>query len=336
MKNFLKKQMRKKSFRFIVIGFIAGLALWNANSLVTGKIGTMFVPREISKDYYVYREFINSQDEYFRVLGIPVPSKWMVYTNKHPKMSLVDLTREAWQEFAIPHIDGHPERNERWLLSPLEQDFSERLLDVSAIRYIAIPRDDAKNADDFFGAYGERKVFLAHLDAMPFLHRIDAKTGEIIIYENPDARPHIYLTNEKESIEKEIPYTPTDFQFISPSQYNIKNITLAENLETYLNFSESYHPDWKIRVGDFSWWDSLWDKQYFLSDEYHIKNDAGLNSFILPEEVLKSEKSLTLFFRPQAHLYLGLIFSSSLFFICIGYLLWVSFRFLKLRKKPKK
>lgn len=338
MKYFSKKWLNVKLLRCLAVAGIALLALWNTNSLVTGEIGTMFTPRHISDEYYRYRQFINAQNEYFRVLGIPVPSKWMVYTNRHPKVSMVDLTRGPWENFAIPHIDGHPERNERWLLSPLEQDFSDRLLDVSSIRYVVIPRDDPENADDFFGAYGERKVFLSHLDSLEYLKRIDPGTGDIVVYENTDVRPHLYLTQEPETIEKTIPFVPVDFSFVSPSQYTIQissypfdAVGQGENID--INFSESYHPDWKLRKGEFSWWSSLWEDNYFLPDSYHRKNDAGLNSFSLPKEMVENGETFTLFFRPQAHLYMGLILSGLVFAISIGYLLWKGISYLVQRKK---
>ena len=323
--------------RYAAVAGIAGLALWNANLLVTGRIGTMFVPREIHEDYYRYREFINGQQEYFRVLSVPVPSKWMVYTNRHPKAGLVDLMRGPWEEFSLPAMDGHPEREERKELSPLEQGFSDRLLDVSAIRYVAVPRDDPDNADDFFGAYGDRDVFLAHLDALPYLRRIDAGTGSVVVYENVDARPHLYLTGEPETIRHEVPMREVTYEAVSPSEYRVEipakllanphpNSLLEGEGVLYLNFAESYHPGWKVRIGDFSWWDALRRPGYFLPDELHIGNGAGLNTFRLDRDSLvpggDGAVRLTVFFRPQAYLYLGLGISGAVLAACLGYLGW--------------
>ena len=337
--------MREKGIlclRYAAVVGIAGLALWNANSLVTGRIGTMFIPREIVPDYYRYREFINDQPEYFRVLSVPVPSKWMVYTNRHPKAGLIDLMRGPWEEFSLPAMDGHPEREERKALSPLEQGFSDRLLDVSAIRYVVVPRDDPDNADDLFGAYGDRDVFLAHLDALPYLRRIDAGTGSVVVYENADARPHLYLTGEPETIRRDVSTREVTYEAVSPSEYRVEISeevlsTLPES--AYLDFSESYHPGWKVRVGEFSWRDALRRPEYFLPDAIHAENDAGLNTFRLDRDSLvpggDGVVRLTVFFRPQAHLYLGLWISGGVLVLCLVFLIraWLPRRVGDGRKK---
>ena len=324
---------------------IAGLILWNANSLVTGRIGTMFIPREIHSDYYRYREFINGQPEYFRVLSVPAPSKWMVYTNTHPRVSAVELMRGSWGDFALPSMSGHPERNERKVLSPLEQGFSDRLLDVSAIRYVVVPRDDPANADVMFNDYGKRDVFIMHLDDLPYLSRVDAGTGSVVVYENADVRPHLYLTDEPETIREDVSIRKVSYEMVSPSEYRVeisdKDLYPLRPSDTspsrggggkemegeevlYLNFAERYHPGWKIRIGAFSWWDALWDKDYFAPDEYHSENDAGLNTYRLDRSELTPDKDgivrITLFFRPQSYLYLGLGISGAILVACITYL----------------
>jgi len=321
--------------RYGAVGIIAGLCLWNANSLVTGRIETMFTPREIHDEYYRYREFINAQDEYFRVLSIPVPSKWMVYTNTHPKVSMVDLVRGDWKEFSLPAIGGHPERNERKWLSPLERDFSNQLLDRSAIRYVVVPRDDPENADDFFGAYGKRDIFLAHLDGLEYLQKIDVGTGDVVVYKNEGARPHIYTTKEIKSLEEDELITEVSFLSISPSEYRISlPIMDEENREgLYVNFSEKYHPDWRVRIGEFHWWDVFQEENYFLSSEYHYKNEAGLNTFFIPKEEVEKDTTITLFFRPQAYLYGGLIISGGVFALCFVFVVYAFVKSVRRRRK---
>lgn len=311
--------------RYAAVAGIAGLALWNANSLVTGEIGTMFVPRQIVPEYYRYREFINIQPEYFRVLAVPVPSKWMVYTNLHPKASMVDMMRGDWSGFSLPSMDGHPERNERKLISALEQGFSDRLLDVSAIRYVVVPRDDPENADDFFGAYGDRDILLSHLDALPYLRRLETGTGDVVVFENADARPHLYATAEPDTMTAAVPMSEVSYEAVSPSEYRVRipaEAFPAEGDAAWLDFSEAYHPDWKIRLGGFSWWESLRSPGYFVDDSAHIRTDAGLNAFRIPKPTDGEAVELTVFFRPQAHLYLGLIVSGAVLAACLGFLGW--------------
>lgn len=329
MKFFLKN---KEWFRYGVIAVIAFLCLWNTNSLLSGKIETMFVEREISEEYFLYREFMEQQGDYFRVLSVPVPSKWMTYTNIHPKVSLVDLVRGPWDMFSLPKMGGHPERDERKWLSPLEQNFSDRLLDISSIAYVVVPRDDPQNADDFFKDFGKRDTFIRLLDSFSYLEKIDIGTEDLVIYKNAGSRPHIYTTFEEESLYENISFESIPFSTISPSQYRVsipsEKLLTEDDAMLYVHFSEKYHPDWKLYIGDFSWWKVLFDTSYSLDDNFHYENVAGLNSFALPKNFLEETSSeITIFFRPQAYLYGGLIISGFIFALCLGYIFFLLFTF---------
>lgn len=145
-------------------------------------------------------------------------------------------------------------------------------------------------------------------------------------------RPHIYITKEKETIYWEVPYEKVEFEQKNPTQYKIslKNVSLP----VYLNFSESFHPDWKLRAGDFNWLRVIMKKNYFLPDDFHAKNNANLNSFKIDPEFIKQNHpgsytenpdgsinlDLTLYFKPQSYFYLGLIISSATLVGCLGYL----------------
>jgi hypothetical protein len=322
MKRFLSSLWMRYA---LVIG-IACLCVYNAHSLVTGEIGTMFTPRHISEDYYRYREFINAQEEYFRVLSIPVPSKWMVYTNSHPKVSMVDLVRGDWKAFSLPSLGGHPERSERKWLSPLEQSFSNRLLDMSAIRYVVVPRDDPENADDFFGAYGDRDVFLRHLRELPYLRLIDVGTGDVTVFENDNVRDHIYATHEEESLLRDVPAISLVYRMISPSEYHIDAHSLRKALngnDGYVHFAERFDGNWKMYRGEVSWWQIIRGSVQEVAKNNHVQNEAGLQTFYISQEDVKGDDTVfTLFFRPQAFLIGGLFISGAVAILCVSILIF--------------
>jgi hypothetical protein len=166
----------------------------------------------------------------------------------------------------------------------------------------------------------------------------------MLIYENENYKPHIYFTPKKETINSNISYENVHFQSISPTKYEVTIRSLSKSI--YLNFSESFHPDWNIHVGQFNWLHSLKDSEYFISDKYHFKNDAELNSFILDPKYIKQtfpkdiqinkdgsiDAKLTLYFRPQSYIYLGLIIGGIVLLssvICLFYL----FIYVQKRKK---
>ena len=111
----------------------------------------------------------------------------------------------------------------------------------------------------------------------------------------------------------------------------------------YLDFAESFDPNWVVRVGNFNWFSVLTSKNYFVANSNHFKDDAGLNSFLIsPEEVCKEfactrnasgtyDMSVTLYFRPQSYFYLGLIISGATLLSCLGYL---AFAFFRRKKEP--
>jgi hypothetical protein len=134
------------------------------------------------------------------------------------------------------------------------------------------------------------------------------------------------MTKGKETVRSDEFFEKVDFKFENPAEYAVSLRGISESV--YVNFTEKYHPDWKIRFGDFDWFDVLRKKGQFLSDEEHFETDANLNSFhIDPVEicrpmnngVCKKNKDgsydlyFTLYFKPQAHFHFGLIVSSVVF-----------------------
>lgn len=323
------EKLNRKIILIIIFISVAGLFLWNAKPILTGKLGYMFIPRKIPKEYITLKDYVFNQNEFFRIFWIPHPSHWGAYSNLHPKISNWDIIAYDWKKFSSGG-----------LFDPLNQKYSNQLFDVSSIKYVVIPLDDPKNADDFFDYMGKRGIYVTGANKIEFLKRIYIPAGDIAVFENFNYRPHIYATDGKETITRYIPFQKTEFKFIHTTEYKISIKNLYTSL--YLNFSENFHPDWKLRLGEFSWYKVLTEKNYFLPEKLHFENDAGFNSFYLNPKTICQQFStsscmqnsngsydinLTLYFRPQSYVYLGLIVSAIVFFTCIAYL---SFALLKM------
>ena len=285
----------------------AMLFLWNAKPMITGELGTLFVSRQVPKDYLIVKDFILGQPEYFRTLSIPTATRWTPYNNNHPLLS----------------SDGHTVNNLK---------LTNELLDISSVKYVFIPLEDKINDDNFFEYMGKRQNFINQLNKLNYLKKINIGTKEIVVYENNDYRPHIYITDKKETIYKNVSYEKIDFSFVSPTEYKVNLKTVSEPI--YLNFSESFHPDWKIRVGELNWLKVIIDKNYFLPDKIHFQNDAELNSFYLDPRDLCNKKTcsnvnLTLYFQPQSYVYFGGIISLLTFISCLMFFI---LEFVKLKR----
>ena len=309
----ISNNKKRIMFSLIVIILTSFLFLWNSKSMITGELGTLLVQREIPNDYLVVKDFLSKQKEYFRTFWIPTNSRWSHRLNTMPVVSNYNNNADHWQTYVV---DG----NQAYI-----KKFANQLFDISSIKYVIIPLEDKANDDNFFEYLGKRKNFIDQVNKLSYLKRINIGTKEIIVYENKDYRPHIYLTDKKETIYKNIPFQKVDFQYKNPTEYKIylKNISKP----VYLNFSEAYHPYWKIRVGEFHWFKVLTEKNYFLPDKYHFKNDALLNSFLIdPKSVCKNNLNcninLTLYFAPQSYVYLGGIISLTTFVGIIGYFIF--------------
>ena len=319
---------------------IVFLFLWNTKPLITGEIERLFKPRHIPNDYLILKDFILRQPKYFRILWAPKHSRWSICLNHHPKVNLLTITcHKKWKGLA--DYDQYGDRvskkislpNKKRMINIFKQSFSNNFIDIASIKYVIIPIRDIANDDNFFRYYDPRDAYIKEISKISYLEKVDLDTEELVIFENKDFRPHLYITNEEETIYKNIDYQEIDYQFKNPTEYKIRLKNLFQPI--YLNFSENYHPDWKIRVGKFYWFEVLRDKYYFLADGFHFENNAFFNSFLIDPEYIKSHYSssfyqenpdgsidleLTLFFRPQAHLYLGLIISLITLASCLGYL----------------
>jgi len=346
----LNKNKIKKYKKYILVILIASIFLWNAKPVVTGEIKTLFVSRNIPNDYLVFKDYILKQPEYFRTYWTPRDSRWGIYMDSKPKVSNVDIIQADWRTY----VDYEKNKSSfaDQIIDVYKKDFSDKLFDVSSVKYIIVPLQDKKNDDDFFAYYGGqtdsniRQWYINELDKISWLKKINIGAKNLVIYENENYRDHLYLTSEQESIYKNINPENVAYQFKNPTEYKISLKNVKEN--TYLNFSEKYHPDWSLRVGDFNWFNVLTNKNYFIDNRYHSENDAMLNSFLIDPSYIKQnfDKSyykenpdgsidveLTLYFKPQSYFYLGLIISGTTLLGCLGYLGW---DFVKRRKEKKK
>ena len=338
--------------KYLLIFLISFVFLWNAKPIITGEIGSMFVPRQIPNDYLVLKDYILKQPEYFRTFWTPNNPRWAIYTNEKPIISDVNVIGREWEK----NVSLNPE----YINLPVNEQITEifkikganELFDISSIKYVIVPIRDFTNDDDFFIYYGGsenaniRERYISELDKVEWLKKIDIGTKDLVVYENENFKPHIYMTKERETIYQELPYEKVDFEQKNPSRYKVHLKNVSEPF--YLNFSESYHPDWKVEIGNFNWFSAILGKNYFLKGENHMKNNAGLNSFYIDPGYVCNDNNctknedgsynfdLTLYFKPQSYFYLGLIISGITLIGITGYLVYDFKKRRKLQNKEIK
>jgi len=340
------KNTRFKNFlKYFLIILIIFVSTWNARLMINGKLDSLFVSKKIPEDYLILKKFIEKQPDYFYTLWVPNPSQWALFTNQHPVAGLDSLVQDwVWRDKISQNFfnGNNPIMNELTFI--LKQKYSNQLLKNSSFKYVVIFLDDKERTEQYynlFDLYGYRDFFIKDLDKINYLKKINIGTKDLVIYENKNFKPLLYTTNEKETIYDNIPSQSIEYDFKSSTEYkmHIKNISHS----MYLNFAQTYNPEWKLKSGSFNWLTSLWDKNYFLPDKNHFKNTANLNSFFIdPEKICQQTPNcyknldgsydieLTLYFKPQSYFYLGLIISSTTLFCCFTYL---GYDLIKKRKK---
>ena len=336
LQNWIKSKLKIFSKYFLTI-LIIFLFLWNTKPLISGEIGSLFIPRQIPGDYLVFKDFILKQDGFFRTFWTPTYSSWSIFTKQKPEVSNVVVMGGEWKK--------NVSLNTEYINLPINEQITEVfkikganfLFDISSIKYVIVPIRDFANDNDFFIYYGgEEKTnirgwYISELDNVEWLKKIDIGTDDLVIYENENFKPHIYMTKEQETIYQELPYEKVAFEQKNPSEYKIhlKNVSSS----FYLNFSESYHSDWDLKIGNFNWSSAILEKNYFLESENHMKNNAGLNSFYIDLSSISKNNytknrdgsynvDLTLYFKPQSYFYIGLIVSGLTLIVMAGYLVY--------------
>jgi len=334
--------------KYALIGVIALLFAWNAKPLITGEIDQMFRQRQVPPPYLALNDTIGRQPGYFRLLTVPRSSRWLMSTNLHPKINAGELDDLAVTESveAAGH-DVDPTTGDQGPYS-LGKVYLDNLLDAAAVKYVIVPMEGADSGENVYYNLGlGADYFVAELDKLNYLRKTDSGAGGFAVYENEGAKPHIYLTREKESLESRVPFEEAAFQAVSPSEYRVSLRGLAA--PAFLNFSDVFDPQWKLHAGGFNWTAALFGgRDYFFPDDRHSKNAVGFNSFLLDPEDIRAhcrdgqcrvdpdgsiDAELTLYFWPQGVFVAGSMVSAAALLGCLSLLACEYFR-RKRRRAP--
>lgn len=323
---------KRRWFMTASLLLVMSIIFFNAKTIATGDIGTMFIPRDVPKEYSELNAFLTSQKEYSRVLWFPHVNRFGISTNTHPAVSMLLNIDTTFADFST----SKQKKLEDHLYDPFNTHDFNFLLDKQSIQYIVVPSNLVW--DDVKSPWRNPENFIDKLDTVSFLKKLDIPSlvqDNIYVYENENYRPHIYLTQKEETIRQEVAFEKADFEFKNPTEYSLDLKNISE--PTYINFSEKYHPDWRVCIGECHWFDALAKKDYFLPDSFHSENDATLNSFLLDPEYIKKNfpkdaytvnpngsinLELTLYFKPQAYYFVGLLVSISAFIVSIIFLVY--------------
>lgn len=295
--------LKQKIYNFIgllIVLFVTIVTFTNTAMFINGSVGSLFVSRSIPDEYIQLANQIYNQNSYFRTLWIPVDSRWSYFDNKNPKISMNNLESLFLDslKYAGPNQDK--------TLYLLQQEYSQDLINSLNIKYIIVPARDHNNDDDFWIYYGGlrnpniREYYDTELSKIPWLQKLH-NYRDLYVYENISFKDLINIS------DKNLEY---NWQKIDNSTYLV-NIDRYNGNQFYIEFSQSYHPDWGLSVYDNS------NLLIYKSDESVVKPEKGIygtNNFKLDSskicKTLCPDKiSLILHFKPQYYLNLSLTVS---------------------------
>lgn len=309
-----RKRIFPSAVSFVLV---AVLTAYIGLPIMKGYAKTIFTPVEpYDKDYEILNSFlVEKQSEgYFRTLYIPTGSSHARISATMPVVHFTSLHSEWYTTLERRHILGAKSLVDLFMFPEIDT-----ILDHDAIRYVILPKKHTELENNPYYWYENKDIYKAQLDVLPYLRKITIGTEEIDVYENANYRPHIYTTENKDSLFSLEPYKKTIYSFDSPTQYTVRLTSLKSPV--YLNFSEAYNPDWHIAAGKMNWLDYVLPGERMIPDIFHFQNDTHLNSFYISPDYIRKNMTpadydvnsdgslnvhLTIYFRPQSYFLIGL------------------------------
>lgn len=280
--SFMEKTWKIKNS--LVIVCLVFILLWGflIRDSILGKVKGTLYPVQISSSYQKLADKLTQENEYSRTLWIPNYQTLGYFSNTHPRISTGEF-------FAA----SSPAR----LYNILKDNNTEKILQESSIRYVIVPDDishkifinDRKYDEDLY-----RKT-LRDIKALKYLSKIDG-FGRIGVFEVKNPKGHFW------GVGRNIKVSP---QYSSPTKY-ILNIKNAQKGDVVI-FTDSFD----------SFWEAVGDGQKLQSQEFKVSKTIVYNSFVLNKA---GSYSLTIIYKPQQWLMMGMTVSAACFLIIIFYL----------------
>jgi len=289
------------SRKIIVYILIFVIFIINTKPLLDKSFGTLFAERNIPNDYVIFNNWYKSIDKGHRVLWVPVNSKWGLYSNTSPAITLAYLDT-ANQDLKWRDDYDNFQNHNSVISDLLAQKFSPNLIENSNIKYIVLPLEDNANDDNFFGNYhNDRKYYYSVLKSLSYVREIDIGAEEIKVFEAKSVINKIYGINNEVS-----------YEYITPFLYRVyldKN-----NKDNEIVFSEAYDASWglyyddKSRFTNCKYLNCLFEilrmKKIEADHQVYFPN---INYFSVNSDISSENNTVLLFYKPQKIYMIGLI-----------------------------
>lgn len=298
----------------------------NIRPFVTTEVGKLFTPRMIGRDYEIFNEKINADNEFYRVIWVPRDSRWGTWGILHPKLSSVDIVQTTWKNLNQYNKQGKDYSTAEQLTDIFYKPFSDQLLDRAGVRYVVVPTSDLENEDDFIKYYGTRDYFVQKVLPLPYLEKVDFGTEELLVFENKNYHQIFSIAETSDNLDGIQTFYDLKSVTANATQYEVSIDHL--NKPGFVYFSESFHPGWKMKLGEKDLFDRSTSET--LPDLNHSSSIDNLNVFYVDPDYIRThfDKSFykknsdgsisfkaTVYFKPQELVTHSVIFSGAVFSI---------------------
>ena len=209
---------RKIDSRLTLLSFaLVFVILWGVliREALQGKLGGTFQKHDIPAGYVVFKDFLDKQPQFFRVLTVPRWQRFIYATDRHP---LVD----ASYLFNVQDIS---------LLVGLMSSSQDYLSQLS-VKYIIVPDDSLGEIFLTDRSYDETKYIsvVKSLEAIPWIRKVHT-FGKVVIFETRFHHDRFWVDRGE----------ILNYEAVHPTRYVVDVKTDASSI---LTSSESYDPRW--------------------------------------------------------------------------------------------
>jgi hypothetical protein len=228
---------RRRLWR-LAVGVVSSVMLLNALPLIDGRAETLFVPKEKPANAAAWERLVDSGSGFYRTMLVTGETPWRAFSDNRPTVNVKKIEGGRIWEQGPPWEPEAPRRVRS--ADFLVAERGGELLARSSVRYLAVD----------LTADGGAAV-AAILDKASRLERVESGSDDLVVYEVRGARPHFWLTAEKETSSGDGGFEPVEADGESDAMYRVRLRGLSS--AALLNFSESRHPDWRLYFGTVSW-----------------------------------------------------------------------------------
>jgi hypothetical protein len=205
-----------KVIAIIIFLGISFLFLFNTKSLITGEIGTLFIPRSIPREYIALKEYLLSEKMFYRTLVVPYNHRYVFYNSLHPTVNF-------------------------------SSNLDTKMLNLLAVKYVILPYD---SWDDYYKWISPQNVFEDYIWSYTTSHPGNQTTirhfkdfGKIKVWTNKDF-PEIFPVKDVVFVDGSVPLQdyidlPTSEQVAYYSSNLVEQPVTVE--QSLLNFSNKIY-----------------------------------------------------------------------------------------------